>query len=68
MYKETKIIVLVRITVAVLEHHDEKQIGEERVYLGYTSTLLFIIRGVQDRNTSKTGTWRWALSQRFPNG
>ena len=30
---------LVRISVAAMNHHDQKQVGEEGVYLAYTSTL-----------------------------
>jgi hypothetical protein len=29
----------------------KKQVGEERVYSAYTSTLLFITKGSQDRNS-----------------
>jgi hypothetical protein len=36
----------------------KKQVGEERVYSAYTSTLLFITKGGQDRNSNKAGTWR----------
>ena len=28
-------------------HHDKKQVGEERVYSAYTSTLLFITKEVR---------------------
>jgi hypothetical protein len=41
-----------------------KQVGEERVYSAYTSTLLFIIKGSQDRNSHRAGTWRQELMQR----
>ena len=27
-----------RVTIAVMKHHDQKQAGEERVFLVYTST------------------------------
>ena len=40
-----------RVSVAVIKHHGQKQGGEERVYLTYTSKLLFIIKGSQDRNS-----------------
>ena len=33
-----------------MKHHDQKQVGEERVYLAYASTLEFITKGSQDRN------------------
>ena len=32
----------------------KKQDGEERVYSAYTSTLLFIIKGSQDWNSSRS--------------
>ena len=33
----------------------KQQVGEERVYWAYTSTLLFITKESQDRNSSKAG-------------
>jgi hypothetical protein len=33
-----------------MKHHDQSQFGEQRVYLAYTSTLLFIIKENQGRN------------------
>jgi hypothetical protein len=33
----------------------KKQVGEERVYLAYTSMLLFITKGSQDWNSSRSG-------------
>ena len=42
----------------------EKQLKEERVYSAYTSTLLFISKGSQDRNSHRAGTWRQELMQR----
>lgn len=48
--------VLVRVTFAVLKHHDQKRLGE-RVPLAYTSTTLFIIRGGLHRNSGRAGTW-----------
>jgi hypothetical protein len=32
----------------------KKQVGEERVYSAYTSTLLFITKGSQDWNSSRS--------------
>jgi hypothetical protein len=34
----------------------KKQVGEERVYLTYTFTLLFITKGSQDWNSSRSGS------------
>jgi hypothetical protein len=46
----------------------KEQAGEERVYLAYTSTSLFIIKGSQDRNASREETWRQELMQRSWRG
>ena len=43
---------LVWVSIAVTKHHE---VGEERVYSAYTSTLLFITKGSQDRNSNKQG-------------
>ena len=37
----------------------KKQVGEERVYSAYTSTLLFITKGNQDWNSSRSGSRSW---------
>jgi len=37
----------------------KKQVGEERVYSAYTSTLLFITKGSQDWNSSRSGSRSW---------
>ena len=51
-------------TISVMKHHDQKQLGEERVYLTYSSTSLFIIERSQDRSSHKEGTWTQELMQR----
>jgi hypothetical protein len=43
----------------------KKHIGEERVNLAYTSVLLFITKGSQDRNTHGIGTWRQKWMQKL---
>jgi hypothetical protein len=40
----------------------KKHVGEDRLYLAYTSISLFIIGGSQDRN--KAGTWSQELIQK----
>jgi hypothetical protein len=50
--------VLVRVTVAVINHHNQEQLGEESVYLSYASTSLFITRRNKSRNSSRAGTSR----------
>jgi hypothetical protein len=42
----------------------KRQVGKERVYLVYTSTVLFIIKGIQDKNSNRAATWRQELMQR----
>ena len=42
----------------------KKQVGEERIYSVYTSTLLFITTGSQDGNSHSVGTWRQELMQK----
>ena len=32
-------ILSLRVSIAAMKHHDQKQVGEERVHLAYTSTL-----------------------------
>jgi hypothetical protein len=38
------------------KHHDQEAVGEERVYSAYTSILLFITKGSQDWNSSRSGS------------
>jgi hypothetical protein len=40
-----------------------KQLEEERVYSAYTSTLLFISKGNQVRNSNRAGTWRQEVQE-----
>jgi hypothetical protein len=42
----------------------KNQVAEDRVYSAYTSTMLFITKGSQDRNSYRAGTWRQELMQR----
>ena len=37
----------------MIQHHDQKQLGEKRVYLAYSSTSLFIIKDSLDRNSKQ---------------
>jgi hypothetical protein len=53
--------VLVRVSIAAMKHHDQKQVREERVYLAYIFIALFIIKGSQDRNSNRAGTWSQEL-------
>ena len=41
----------------------KKQVGEERVYSAYTSTLLFITKRSQDRNSDRAGTDAEAMEE-----
>ena len=42
----------------------KNQVGEERVYSAYTFILLFITKGIQDKNSNRAGIWRQELMQR----
>jgi uncharacterized protein Veg len=57
-------VVLARISMAMMKHHGQKELGEEWVYLPDTSTSLFIIKGNQDRNLKRAETWSQMLMQR----
>jgi hypothetical protein len=46
-----------------MKHHDQTQLGDQRVYLAYTSTSLFIIERSQDRHSDKAEIWRQELLQ-----
>jgi hypothetical protein len=49
------------VAVAMMNHRDQKQVGEEKVYLAHTSTSLFIIEGSQHKNSHRVGTWKLEL-------
>jgi hypothetical protein len=51
--------VLVRGSIPAQNIMIKKQVGEERVYSADTSTLLFITRGSQDWNSSRSGSRSW---------
>ena len=59
------VAVLVRVSIATTKHHDQRASWVERVYLAYTSALLFITKGSQDRSSNRAGTWRQELMQRL---
>jgi hypothetical protein len=45
-----------RVTIPRMKHLDQKQVGKERVYSAYTSTLLTITEGSEDRSSGMAGT------------
>jgi hypothetical protein len=49
----SRLLVLVRVTIAVIIHHDHKQVKQERIFLAYASTSLFITEGSQDKNSKR---------------
>ena len=55
------ISMLVRVTVALMK---QKQRGQQRFYLVYTSTSQSTLEGSQDRNSNGAGTWKQKLMQR----
>jgi len=44
--------VFVSVTIAVVKHNDQKQVGEERVYFAYDFTPLFITEGSRGRKSN----------------
>jgi hypothetical protein len=56
--------VLVRVSIPAENIITKKQVGVERIYSAYTSTLLFITQGSQDWNSHRVGTWRQELMQK----
>jgi hypothetical protein len=48
--------ILVRVSIPAKNIMTKKQAGDERVYSAYTSTLLFITKGSQDWNSSRSGS------------
>jgi hypothetical protein len=42
----------------MMEHHDQKQLVEERVCFVCSSIDQVIIESSEDRNSSRAGTWR----------
>jgi hypothetical protein len=48
--------VLVRVSIPAQNIMTKKQVGEERVYSAYISTLLFITKESQDWNSSRSGS------------
>jgi hypothetical protein len=50
---ESSLQPLVRVSIPAQNFMTKKLVGKERVYSAYTSTLLFITRGSQDRNSTQ---------------
>jgi hypothetical protein len=49
-------LVSVRVTIAVIKHHEQKQVEEERVYATHSSIQQFIIKSSEGRSSSRAGT------------
>jgi len=56
MLNNVWVSVLVRVSIPAQIIMTKKQVGEERVYSAYTSTLLFITKGSQDWNSKGSGS------------
>ena len=59
MMGQSKTCVLVNVAIPAQNIMTKKQIGEERVYSAYISTFLFITKGSQDWNSSRSGSRIW---------
>jgi hypothetical protein len=51
-----------------MKPHEEKQVGEERVYFTHSFMSQFIIKRNESRNSSRAGTWKQELMQRPRRG
>jgi hypothetical protein len=59
VYTSILACILVRVCIPaqnIINIMTKKQVGEERVYSAYTSILLFITKGSQDWNSSRSGS------------
>lgn len=45
--------VIVKVTIALIKHHQQKQLVEERIYLAYAFTSLFIIEEVRTETQNR---------------
>jgi hypothetical protein len=52
-----------RVSIPAQNIMTKKQVGEERVYSAYISTLLFITEGSQDWNSGSSGSRSWCRGQ-----
>ena len=41
------LLILAKVSVAAIKHHDQKQVVEERIYSAYTCTFLLITKGLR---------------------
>jgi hypothetical protein len=48
--------VLVRVFILAQNIMTKRQVGKERIYSAYTFALLFITKGSQDWNSSRSGS------------
>lgn len=48
LVKVNEITVLVKASIAVMKHHDQKQLGEERAYFTYSSLAKAVRTGTQE--------------------
>jgi hypothetical protein len=55
---------LSRVSIPAQNIMTKKQVGEERVYSAYTSTLLFSTKGSQSKNSRRLGTWKQEWMQK----
>ena len=51
------IIILGRVTIAVMKHHDQKQLWEEETYLAYASTSRNLEAGDDAEAMRSAGNW-----------
>ena len=52
----------------LMKHHNQNTLREERAYLAYTFSSLFITEGSQDKNSSRERIWRQEHMQGHQGG
>lgn len=57
------ITVMVRVTIAVIKHHDQKELGEERGYITHSSIQHLVSRMTDSRKSSRAAAWRKEMRQ-----
>jgi hypothetical protein len=61
-------ICLVLIFIAATVHHNQNASWEGKGFFVYASTELFTIKGNQDKNSKRAGSWRQELMSRPQRG
>lgn len=53
-----------RVSIALIKYHNQKQLGKKKVYFKYSFTPQSITKDSQGRNSKRAGNWQQELMQR----